>query len=134
MPTLARWMGLLLALPFIPVAYAVSLLRTASAGRRAAQPAATTAADLAWLAMGIVQREREARGLEPLECSRIDISYGEGFDELRIQFGAETLSDGAAEGLQLMGQLANFNLAPRIERTISTAQMQSRMQALKRMR
>lgn len=133
MPTLARCLGLLVALPFVPLAYAVSLLRAVARGPRAEPQAVKTTADLSSQALSIVQRERSLRGLEPLECSRIDISYGDGFDELRIQFGAETLADGAAAGMQLMGGLGNFEFAPGIARTIAAAHVRARVQAFRGM-
>jgi hypothetical protein len=130
MSFLGRSIGLLIALPFVPLAYAVALLRTVAAGRQAVQTSAPDAAGLALQALGIVQRERESRGLEPLDCARIEISYGD-FDGMHIQFGPQTLADGAAEGMQRMGELANFDLMPKISNTMALAQARARVQALK---
>lgn len=129
MNSIARYLGLLLALPFMPLAYAVSLLRSMSAGRRV-QTSAPDLAGLAFQALGFLQHERETRGLEPLSCARIDVSYGD-FDEVRIQFGPETLADGAAEGMRHMGELGNFELTPKIARTVAIAQARQRIQSMK---
>jgi len=129
MNSIARYLGLLLALPFMPLAYAVSLLRSMAAGRRV-QTSAPDAVSLAMQALVILQRERDARGLEPLDCARIEVTYGD-FDEVRIQFGPESLADGAAEGLGKMGELGNFDLTPKIARTVALTQARQQIRSMK---
>lgn len=128
MSYVVRWIGLLLALPVLPLAYAWPMLRAVAHRGRPVQMPAQDPVSLAMQALVILQRERASRGLEPIDCARIDISYGE-FDEMRIQFGAPTLADGADEGMQRMGELCNFEMTPKIARSVARARAQAQVKS-----
>jgi hypothetical protein len=125
MRMICRWIGFLLALPFVPLAYALAMV---SRPKPAAVPPSPGA--LATMAFEVLRHEREIRGLEPLACDKIQISYGD-FDEIRITFESQSLADGASDGLRLMGQLGNFALTPKIGRDVEMSQARARVRAFK---
>lgn len=128
----AKLVGILLAVPFMPLAYAVALLRAMARGPAKPEKPHQEGdqVSLAMQALALLQSERAARGLDPLECHGIEILYGD-FDRVEIVIRGQTLAEGAAEGLSKLGAMGNFQVIPKIERTMELAQARSRMQAHK---